>query len=258
MNSALSGPRPISNGVNIRSVGIIGYGAFGKLLCTLVGRFAPSVEVRIYSLHQKPDGKLFFPLEDVTQTEAIVLAVPIHAFEETLRKTLPLMRKDTVIVDVATVKVYTVEILKRLAADRPYIATHPMWGPESYEKRSGDVAGFRTVLCGHTVDEKIYNKFVSFLNRCGFDIVEMTPKQHDKHLAETLFLTHFVGQIVSLGEFNRTEIDTVSFGYLMDAVESVRHDGKLFKDVYEFNPFCKEILERFRISEDKVRQLLAQ
>ena len=242
--------------MTIGSVGIIGYGAFGKLLYTLVERFAPSVQIRVFSPREKPDGTKFFTLAETAQADAVVLAVPIHAFEDVLKEVLPQMRKDAVVVDIATIKVHTAGILKRVAGNQPYIATHPMWGPESYEKRAGDVKGMRIILTAHSLQEDIYQAFITFLKQCGFDVVEMTPEQHDKHLAETLFLTHFIGQIVAQGGFNRTEIDTVSFGYLMDAVESVKHDGELFKDVYTFNPYCKEVLERFEISEEKVSKLL--
>ena len=84
----------------------------------------------------------------------------------------------------------------------------------------------------------------------------MSPEEHDKHLAETLFLTHLVGQIIARGEFGRTEIDTVSFGYLMDAVESVKHDTELFQDVFRYNPYCRQVLERFGVAEQAVQALL--
>jgi prephenate dehydrogenase len=95
-----------------------------------------------------------------------------------------------------------------------------------------------------------------FLKQCGFQVVEMSAEQHDKHVAETLFLTHFIAQVVVRGDFNRTDIDTVSFGGLMDAVESVRHDTELFKDVFRYNPYCKEVLRRFGIAEAEVLKLL--
>ena len=240
----------------IKSVGIVGYGSFGVLLELLIKRFVPSLEIRVTSSRFEPDGKRFFSLADTAQCDAVILSVPIHAFEDTLKKLLPLMRIDTVIVDVATVKMHTLEILKRLAGDRPYIATHPMFGPESYEKRSGDVSEFRIVVAENTLPENLSVQLVAFLKECGFTVVEMSAKQHDKHLAETLFLTHFIGQIVARGGFNRTEIDTVSFGYLMDAMESVKQDTALFQDVYRYNPFCEEVLKRFEIAESEVHSLL--
>jgi prephenate dehydrogenase len=240
----------------ISTVGIVGHGAFGQFLALLIAKFAPAVSVRIHSSRHEPDGKTFFSLADVAASDAVVLAVPIAAYEETIRNVLPLLRSETILVDVATVKVYTAGLLKTLAADRRYISTHPMFGPESYAKRQGNVAGFRIVVAEHTLAEESYMHLAAFLRACGFDIVEMTPEEHDKHLAETLFLTHFLGQAVTHAGFTRTEIDTVSFGYLMDAVESVRHDTALFKDVYAYNPYCKDILKRLHVAESEVEALL--
>lgn len=242
--------------MDVRTIGIIGYGAFGALVRTLLERFAPDIEVRVHSEHHAADGKTFFSLADTAASDAVVFAVPIAAFEDVLRKALPLMREDSIIVDVATVKVHPVSVLKRLAGKRRWIATHPMWGPESYEKRSGDVKGFRIVMADGTLSVPEYTALTGFLQQVGFDVVEMNPEAHDKHLAETLFLTHFVGQIIARGDFARTDIDTVSFGFLMDAVESVKHDEALFRDVYRFNPYCKEVLARFGAAEAEVRAML--
>ena len=242
----------------ISTVGIVGYGSFGKLVHTLLNRFAPTVRVRVHSSRSEPDRQTFFSLEDVAACDAIVLAVPISAFEDTVQKILPMLGTNSVIVDVATVKVHTVHVLKRLAPDRKYIATHPMFGPESYKKLDGNVHGFRIVIAESTLPMPQKDELVSFLQSIGFDVVEVTADAHDKHLAETLFLTHFVGQIISKGNFNRTEIDTVSFGYLMDAVESVKHDSQLYQDVFKYNLYCKEVLERFETSEKEVQALLAK
>jgi len=244
--------------MGIKTVGIVGYGSFGALAHTLFKRFAPSVEVRIFSPDRKPDNKQFFSLADTATCDAVILAVPIHSFEEVLLKVIPLAGKDTVIVDIATVKVYTVGLLKKLAQGRRYIATHPMWGPESYEKRAGDVKGFRIVVTDGTLRVEEYAVLTGFLKQCGFDVVEMTAEAHDKQIAETLFLTHLIGQAILEGGFKRTDIDTVSFGYLMDAVESVRRDEKLFRDVFRFNPYCKDVLARFKEAEEKVRGLLQE
>lgn len=240
-----------------RSVGILGFGAFGALTRTLIERFAPSVQVKVYSSRHEPDGESFFSLEDACASDAVVLCVPIRHFEETLQRVLPLMREDTIIVDVATVKVHTVEVLKRLAPGRPFIATHPMFGPESYQKRAGDVSGFRIVIAEHTLPAAQFEELRSFLSNAGFNVIETSADEHDKRLASSLFLTHYIGQIVSRGGFVRSDIDTVSFGHLMDAMESVRHDSTLFADVYAYNPYCKEVLERYEAAEKEVRKILS-
>lgn len=241
--------------MEVKTAGIVGYGAFGALAHTLLQRFAPSVEVRIFA-PEKDAGGAFTTLERTAQCDAVILAVPIHAFEEVLQTILPHIRPETVLLDVATVKVHTVKLLKQYAAGKRWLATHPVWGPESYEKKNGDVSGFRVVMCDGTIERGEYAALTTLLKGLGFDVVEMSADEHDKHLAETLFLTHLVGQTVVRGGFTRTDIDTVSFGYLMDAVESVRHDEKLFQDVYRYNPYCKDVLARFQKAESDVRELL--
>ena len=80
----------------------------------------------------------------------------------------------------------------------------------------------------------------------------MNADEHDKHLAETLFLTHYIGQSILKAGFTRTEIDTLSFQFLMDAVESVKDDKKLFADVYQFNPYCREVAERLHAAQVEI------
>ena len=240
--------------MEIKTVGIIGHGAFGALVETLLQRFAPSIEVRAYDTKK---GKSSVSLAEAATCDAVVLSVPISEFENTLKEAVPLTRTDTVIVDVSTVKVHTTALLKKFAEGRRYIATHPVWGPESYEKRGGDIKGFRIVMTDGTLAVADYTALTDFLKSCGFDVVEMSAEAHDKHLAETLFLTHFIGQVVSSGGFKRTIADTISFGYLMDAVESVKNDAELFRDVFRFDPYCADVLERFAKAEAEVRSLLA-
>jgi prephenate dehydrogenase len=244
--------------MRVHSVGIIGYGAFGAFIRLLLERFAPEMEVRVYSKRYAPDGKTFFSLADACACDAVVFAVPIPVFEEVLRECLPLIPATSILVDVATVKVHTVNILKKYAGGRSYLATHPMFGPESYAKTEGDVSGFRIVITEHTLPPAAYDTVRRTLSGCGFTVVETSSDTHDRQLAETLFLTHFIGQVISRAGFERTEIDTVSFNFLMKAVESVRHDTKLFQDVFRFNPYCEAILTRLEKAERETHALLRE
>jgi len=238
------------------SLGLIGYGHFGAFLHTLAQRYLPGTPLKIHSSRHQPDGGLFFPLEEVAACDAVVLAVPISAYAATLDRLAPLLGAETVVVDVATVKQHTMGLLQALRPARPFLAMHPMFGPESYAKRSDTVSGLRIVITGHSLGPARYAALRAMLDAVGFSVVEKTAETHDRELAETLFLTHYIGQIVARGGFERTEIDTVSFGFLMDAVDSVRHDGRLFEEVYRFNPFCRDVIERFDASEGEVRDTM--
>ncbi|MEN3793638.1 prephenate dehydrogenase/arogenate dehydrogenase family protein [Fulvimarina sp. MAC3] len=238
------------------SIGLVGYGHFGAFLHVLAQRYLPDATLKIHSAGRKPDGLLFFPLEEVAACDAVVLAVPSSAYEAVLAAVGPHMKPDGILVDIATVKTYTMGLLEAAEPARAFIAMHPMFGPESYSKRGGDVSGFRIVVTGSTLMPSLYAAFCAKLTEIGFSIIEKSADDHDQDLAETLFLTHYVGQIIARGGFERTDIDTVSFGFLMDAVDSVRHDGQLFEEVYRYNPYCRRVIERFDRSDNEVRNAM--
>ncbi len=240
------------------SIGIIGHGHFGQhLVRDLIPRFARTATVKIFSPGEA--GEKFAPLQEVATCGVVVLAVPIRVYEEVLLAVLPHVRRETVIVDVASVKGYTSGLFRKYVGNAcGYICMHPMFGPQSFLKRGGHVAGFKIVVTEQTLPPDIYRVVKRVLVGFEFDVVEMTAAQHDRHLAETLFLTHFVGQIVHRAEFDNTAMDTVSFELLMDAVKSVAGDGGIFEDVYRYaREPCDEVLRVFNAAQELVRARLA-
>jgi prephenate dehydrogenase len=242
--------------IDVRTIGIIGYGNFGAFLYLLLGKFVSGIAVRIFSPDKQPDGKLFFSFEEVARCDVVVLAVPIRAYEEVIKSVVPLMRHDGILVDIATVKMHTVHLLQKYAAHLRWVAIHPMFGPESVAERGGDVDGLRIAVTKHTISKSEFNALRKLFEGLGFQVVSTTPKIHDGHLAQTLFVTHVWGDVFDRAGFGPTEIDTVSFGYLMKAMNSVKHDKQLFIDVYKYNPFCKAVLERLDTAMHETRMML--
>jgi len=241
--------------LNIRSAGIIGYGDFGKFLHELLSVHFPHIKVKVTSSRSTPDGQLFFPIEEVCGADVLFLAVPISAFQEVVEKILPYLGRQTIVCDISTVKKHTVSILRDCKVPR-FVATHPMFGPYSYEKQRKSLKNLKITVCDDTLSPKEHSLAVKFFRGMGLNVLEMTPDDHDRLVAETLFLTHLVGQIVKRGKFERTSIDTISFGFLMDATESVAHDDVLFREVFTYNPYCKEVLSRFESVEKQVAESL--
>ncbi len=239
-----------------RTIGIIGHGHFGQFLEVLAGRFAPGSVVRVYSRRVEPDHVRFFPLEVAASSDVVILCGAISEYEEQLRAVLPHLSEKSVVVDVATVKVHTEALCASILGERPYLCLHPMFGPESYAKRGGDVTGLRIVATADKLPAGAFESVQSSLVALGFNVVPMTSDEHDELLANTLFLTHYISQSILKGGFERTPIDTLSFQSLMDAVNAVRNDRQLFEDVYRFNPYCKEVAERFHEAQESVWQSL--
>lgn len=236
----------------VETIGVIGFGHFGQFIVDVMRTLTPDITVRVHSRRHAPDGQQFFTLDDACATDAVILCGAISEFEEQLQAVVAAARPDTIIIDVATVKEHTSALLKKYASDRHFIATHPMFGPESYKKTGGNISGFRIVVTDYALTNDQYVRFKSFIQLLGFTLIEMSAEEHDRKIAETLFVTHLIGQTVTAGSFGRTDLDTVSFGFLMDAVESVRHDTKLFQDVFRYNPHCRAVLQRYDAAETKV------
>jgi len=240
----------------INTVGIVGYGNFGKFLHELGQRFFPQVEFRVHSRRFEPDGKTFFDLKTTAQSDVVIICAGIREYEDRMLTVLEYALAETILIDVATVKKHTSELCRKLCSGNRFISIHPMFGPESYKKYRGDVSGFRIVVTDYALQNDTYQMLKAQFARLGFSIIEMTADEHDKRLAETLFLTHYIGRSIIEARFTRTEIDTLSFQFLMDAVESVKDDEELFADVYRFNPYCKAVAERFHTAQEKVFQKL--
>ncbi len=242
--------------MKVSTIGIIGYGSFGKLIERVATKYHPEVEIKVSSRSNDIDHKRFWGMRDVCESDLVFVCTPIPFYESTIKKVAPLVGDQTIIIDVATVKEHTVEILRNVDVPIRYVSSHPMFGPYSYEKLGERLDFLRVVLCEHNLEISEYKLIKSFLRSANLEIIEMTATEHDKKLAETLFLTHFVSQAVIRAGYHRTDIDTVSFGFLMDAVESVKQDTELFQAVYAYNKYCKRVMEDIKKATDRLTVLL--
>ncbi len=236
----------------VNTVGIIGYGNFGTFVHELGQRFFPEVQFRVHSRRTPPDGKTFFDIQTAAQSDVVILCDGISEYEERMLAVLEHALPESIIIDVATVKKHTGELCQKYCDGRRYISTHPMFGPTSYKKHKGDVDGFRIVVTDYVLKNNTYQNLKKLFSSIGFSIIEMTADEHDQRLAETLFLTHYIGQSIVKAGFSRTPLDTLSFQFLMDAVDSVKDDKKLFADVYHFNPYCKEAARKLHEAQESV------
>ena len=240
--------------MTVKSAGIIGYGHFGAFLYTLIKRFQPELELFVYSPEQAIDDDNFHTLDTVARADLVSLAVPISAYASVIEAIEPQLESHSVVIDIATVKHYTASLLRSALPGARFLSIHPMFGPASYTKRHFDVSGFRIALTDSNLGDTELDALQTWVQSLGFEVIRMSAEEHDRVLAETLFLTHYVGQVISAGQFQRSEIDTVSFAYLMDAVDSVRNDTDLFVDVSLYNPYCAEVIERFDAAEHDVKR----
>ena len=77
-------------------------------------------------------------------------------------------------------------------------------------------------------------------------VVESTPEEHDRQIAVSLALTHFIGRALSEFGAGPLDIDTEGYNRLLHILEVVTHDTwQLFMDMHRYNPFARQQREAF-------------
>ncbi len=240
-------------------IGITGFGRFGELTAKYLAQ-----DFKVY-VHTRKDssaeilktGAVPASLEKACAQKIVILCIPISVFKDYLVKISPFLKVGTLVVDVCSVKEYPVSWMREiLDKNISILATHPMFGPdsaaESLEKR-------KIVLCNERIQEERYQKIKSYLFSKGLEIIETTPKEHDKQIAVSLSLTHFIGR--SLAEFGATglDIDTEGYRRLLNILGVVKHDTwQLFRDMHNYNRYAKENRVRFMNAMNRIDKNLEQ
>lgn len=236
-------------------IGLIGYGRFGRLTVqNLSGDFNFFVYTR--NPDKKEDieqaGGQLVSLEEACTQKIVILCVPISAMQTTLKIMAPLLKRGTIVVDVCSVKVYPVQWMKELLPDTVEIlATHPMFGPDSAAE---SVSGYKIVLCPERITSTRYEKIKKVLADKGLILIETSAEEHDRKIAVSLALTHFIGR--TLAEFGAEPLDIDTEGYkrLLHILEVVNNDTwQLFYDMHRFNPYAMEKRQAFIAAMDRVQ-----
>ncbi|MBW2709273.1 MAG: prephenate dehydrogenase/arogenate dehydrogenase family protein [Deltaproteobacteria bacterium] len=227
-------------------IGIIGFGRFGRLMA---GYLAGDYKVKVFNRSDKSAeiaraGAIPDSLAEVCREKIVVLSVPISTMQGMLQQIAPLLRPDAMVVDVCSVKVYPVEwMLEALPPSVSLLGTHPMFGPDSAAESLHDR---KIVLCKVRITDTRYAKVKDYLVGKGLNVIVTTPEDHDRQIAVSLALTHFIGR--TLDEFGARDlaIDTEGYQRLLHILDVVTHDTwQLFMDMHRYNPYAREKRQAF-------------
>ena len=129
------------------SIAIIWYGDFWKLLVQIITASSQNVRVGVISRSPNDYGVSW---ESLNEFEVVVSCVPLLLGAETYDKIKKFPREDVLIRDICSIKEQPVSRLDQSGL-QSYIATHPMFGPQSYKKTGGDVSGYRIIITGNGI-----------------------------------------------------------------------------------------------------------
>ena len=238
-------------------IGIIGFGRFGKLMARYLSE---DFKVLVYNRTDKSSeiekiGAYSASLRKVCMQDFVILSVPISQIKAVLKAIVPILKKDALVIDVCSVKAYPTRWMKELLPETVSILpTHPMFGPDS---AADSLEGAKILLCKERISATLYDKVKSYLSSKGLVIIETSPEEHDKQIAISLSLTHFIGR--SLSELGATElsIDTEGYQRLLHILDVVEHDTwQLFFDMHQYNPYAREQRMAFMQAMEKIHTKL--
>ena len=237
----------------MNSIGIIGFGRFGKVLANILQK---GFRIKAYDpalVNSFPNVELV-DQATVLKEEIIFIAVPIRHFKSVITEISPQLNNCQTIIDVCSVKKYPAEVMEKyLPKQTGIITTHPMFGPDSF------LSNNRLKMMMHSTRDtnEQYSFWKRFFIDQGIQVMEMSPDEHDRLAAKTQGITHFLGRMLKEFGIKKTSIDTQGFRDLLDLVSQTCNDTwELYTDLQLYNPYTEEMITKLKNSTESLdRQL---
>ena len=216
-------------------VGLIGCGRFGALAARYIAPLADLVVCDPRVKSAVPPRARRGTLAEAASQNLVVLAVPISAMRGVLREIAPHVRPGAVVADVCSVKTLPLAWMRAaLPRSVAILGTHPLFGPDS---DTGSLRGQRIVACPSRGARRLIPALRRLARARGMRLVVMTPSAHDRLMAETLLVTHYVGRLLHGAGLRRRSPSTAAYRHLEVVMETALRDSEqLFLDMWRFNP----------------------
>jgi prephenate dehydrogenase len=141
-------------------------------------------------------------LGGVSESDLIVVAVPVDSATEVLRQIAPHVARAKLITDVGSTKMRIVELAAELGLASRFVGSHPMAGDHRSgwaASRTGLVDGARVYLCPpHDAPRCIIDLAAEWWRWLGARPIVMSAELHDQKLAWTSHLPHIVSTALAL------------------------------------------------------------
>lgn len=238
---------------DMTSVGIIGFGSFGSFLAS---KLEGLCTVKVYDPNSQVPQMFASKLDDVSICDYVVLAIPLEAYKGVIDSIAGYLGKDTVVVDISSVKAEPARILHELLPDRKAVVMHPLFGPQS---AASGLNGHTLVMCPEVSDPKPYASIKRFSQGLGLNVVEKSAENHDKDMAYAQGLTFFVARALMRMNIHSIELQTPSFKKLLDLAElESHHSDELFTTIQMGNAFTDVVRQEFTSQIDQIMSELSR
>ena len=229
--------------MKIETIGLFGFGRFGRMVNDYL---SAKKQVSVYDSDlQKLDGLASAAsFEQVMSSQLIILCVPISAMEQLCRKMATYLQPGQIVMDTCSVKQRPVEwMLTHLPEPVGILGTHPLFGPDSGKE---GIAGLKIVLCPTRIDQEAYRQICHSLEALQLVIIETTPEEHDRQIAQSQAIFHLISEAMKRLEWGSQDISTPGPEAFYRLVKTVQHDtDQLFLDLERENPHTAHCRHEF-------------
>ncbi len=224
---------------------IIGKGVFGVYFCRMLllgGFYCDAFDL-------PPGGKLDKSTQERLKASTVVIfAVPIRALAAALRFYEPFIPDGCLVMDVCSIKVWPAAKLKEAFRKRKkvnLVATHPLFGPKS---APDNCRGQRIAVCNIKCRATIFReRLLPIVEKLGLCMIQCDPHEHDRQVAESQALNHFLGRGAEAYGMRQVEMSTKTHTLFMEIVRIIvaGNPQELFEDMTVFNPYARSAREKF-------------
>lgn len=218
---------------------IVGKGAFGDLMARFLRPYFTVSFVRRSDDEKSTERKL-------KHAQIVIYSVPMIGLKDSIERTRLFVQPGTIIVDVTSVKVKPLQLLKKHFPGFEILGTHPIFGPQSVKGNGNSLDGLPMVLCNETCSSKTYNRIKRFCkNELRCRMVEQTAKQHDHEMAHVQGLAHFIGRALKHLDIQSYATATKSYEHLLELRDLLKEDSwELFETIQNTNSETKQVRQQ--------------
>jgi prephenate dehydrogenase len=142
--------------------------------------------------------------KSVENADIVMVSIPIHSTLDMIQTIAPLMKKNSLIFDIASIKEEICKKLDEVHKKYPIntLSIHPMFGPGITNMKNYNIIVIKIGGTEH-YDSKV-KEFLKIFSSDGLILIETTPKVHDSRIALTLGAPHMFN-ILFLNLLKRTK-----------------------------------------------------
>jgi aspartate/methionine/tyrosine aminotransferase/prephenate dehydrogenase len=237
-------------------VGLYGFGPFGRFLYKYLKQYnfdliISDIEEIVHSDYVKEED--FFN----STFDIIIFCNSINSFEEVIKKINPSFFNDKLIIDVLSVKEYPYEIYQKYNITENILLTHPMFGPNSVDDNQ---LWENKKFVYYPINIRLHDTYISFMKFISYtkcELLLMNPSEHDKYVAESQFITHFI--VKTLKELNLTDtpINTLNYDILLTMIKNIGNDSfELFQGMILKNKYTLKVMNDIIYSIFKIKNMV--